>query len=111
MTTSSRVKKYKKLRQDIAQTVGRGASASRANASETKPIPMSSQKANNGIKSTIEYDIEEILDNAAKVPGEDERKPTPIELQKRKELIRIILLIALLLVILTGVVILGFYAF
>lgn len=115
MRTLTRVEKYRKLREEITRMPDDGGLSNGQSGSITsKIIRLRPQESSDGKapRSTIEYGIEDILEGVenSKIE-EDEKKISPIDIQKRKELVRSIILISILIVLLVGVVILGIYAF
>lgn len=114
MKTLTRVEKYRKLREEIARMPDDGALSNVLSSSITsKIIRLRSQESigDKDPKSTIEYGIDDLLEGVENLEDDVDTKVSPIDVQKRKELIRVIILISILIILLVGVVVLGIYAF
>ncbi|MFA5480782.1 MAG: hypothetical protein WC282_00120 [Bacilli bacterium] len=114
MKKTTRVEKYQKLREEIAHMP----IEEELSSAETKEIylktlkPKDGDDASSGINSTQGFPINEIL-NPLGIYSEsaEKEKPSPIDRQKRKEMVQVIVLLSILVVLLIGVVVLGVYAF
>jgi hypothetical protein len=115
LKTLTRVEKYRKLREEITRMPDDGGLSNGQSGSITSKIIRRRPQESIDVKaprSTIEYGIEDILEGVENSEiEEEEKKFSPIDVQKRKELNRSIILISILVVLLVGVVILGVYAF
>ncbi|NCA95964.1 MAG: hypothetical protein EOM74_03190 [Methanomicrobia archaeon] len=115
MRTLTRVEKYQKLREEIARMPDQPSLSNATTANSRINVTRfgtSKDEVSKESRSTIEVSIDEIMAGLDDTPTEEnEQKLTPIEQQKRKETLRIIILLSILLVLLIGVVILGIIAF
>jgi len=113
LKTITRVEKFQKYREEISHMpnindISNGKHAeSYLVANNTKP----KDRENDAGGSTIEHGIEEIIDGVRQSEENDNGSQSPIQKQKRKELIQMIVLISVLVILIIGLIIIGIYAF
>lgn len=115
MKSLTRVEKYRKLREEIAVMPNDDEFSNGSSPFQKMSVSRPKSTDDSGVKgarSTIEFGIDEIMASVNQSQSEDEKKElSPIQRQKRKELIQAVILIVILVILLIGVAILGIYAF